>query len=103
MTMHDRVTSCIAHERLRVEYGLVRKSCMNHARTCKIFFLGRARQPCRSYDTAALYVIRHGRFRGLISRWIHYSNRCTLEMRGKIYIYNNKYGYTGPDAGKFLK
>ena len=40
MTMHDHVTSCIAHERLRVEYGLVRKSCMNHARTCKIFLLG---------------------------------------------------------------
>ena len=38
--MHDHATSCIAHERLRVEYGLVRKSCMNHARTCKIFFLG---------------------------------------------------------------
>ena len=29
--MHDHATSCIAHERLRVEYGLVRKSCMNHA------------------------------------------------------------------------
>ena len=40
MTMHDHATSCIVHERLRVEYGLVRKSCMNHARTCKIFFLG---------------------------------------------------------------
>ena len=39
--MHDHATSCIAHERLRVEYGLVRKSCMNHARTCKNFFLGR--------------------------------------------------------------
>ena len=38
--MHDHATSCIAHESLRVEYGLVRKSCMNHAKTCKIFFLG---------------------------------------------------------------
>ena len=42
MTMHDHATSCIAHERLRVEYGLVRKSCMNHARTCKNFFLGKS-------------------------------------------------------------